>query len=65
VNWGQHPEQKKKEFHLSLRMLLDEDSQAKYLVNLLQTAGHDVLTVNEAAGYTIKNQFVILNQWHY
>ena len=33
---------------MSLRLLLDEDSQAKYLVNLLQIAGHDVLTVNEA-----------------
>ncbi|MEC4896207.1 MAG: DUF5615 family PIN-like protein [Oscillatoria sp. PMC 1051.18] len=31
---------------MSLRMLLDEDSQAKYLVNLLQAAGHDVVTVN-------------------
>jgi predicted nuclease of predicted toxin-antitoxin system len=27
-------------------MLLDEDSQARYLVNLLQAAGHDVVTVN-------------------
>lgn len=27
-------------------MLLDEDSQAKYLVNLLRAAGHDVVTVN-------------------
>lgn len=27
-------------------MLLDEDSQAKYLVNLLQAVGHDVATVN-------------------
>lgn len=27
-------------------MLLDEDSQAKYLVNLLQAARHDVVTVN-------------------
>lgn len=27
-------------------MLLDEDSQAKYLVNLLQVAGHDVAIVN-------------------
>ncbi|ALF53229.1 hypothetical protein ACX27_10850 [Nostoc piscinale CENA21] len=27
-------------------MLLDEDSQAKYLVNLLQAVGHDVVTVN-------------------
>jgi hypothetical protein len=29
-------------------MLLDEDSQAKYLVELLELAGHDVLTANEA-----------------
>lgn len=34
---------------MSLSLLLDEDSQAKLLVKLLQTAGHDVLTVNEAA----------------
>jgi predicted nuclease of predicted toxin-antitoxin system len=27
-------------------MLLDEDSQAKYLVNLLQATGHDVVTAN-------------------
>ena len=27
-------------------MLLDEDSQAKYLINLLQTVGYDVATVN-------------------
>lgn len=115
-------------------MLLDEDSQAKYLVNLLQAVGHDVLTVNlaglmncpdlvvldyarqdgrvlltrncndfqdlhqanslhpgilavyqdfvasknmsyqtivkaianlEAAGYSLENQFIILNQWNY
>jgi predicted nuclease of predicted toxin-antitoxin system len=30
-----------------LKLLLDEDSQAKYLFNLLQAAGHDVVTVNE------------------
>jgi hypothetical protein len=30
------------------RMLLDEDSQAKYLVNLLKLAGYDVLTASEA-----------------
>lgn len=34
---------------MSLRLLLDEDSQAKYLVNLLKVAGHDVVTVNEAS----------------
>jgi len=33
---------------LSLRLLLDEDSQAKKLVNLLQHEGHDILTVNQA-----------------
>ncbi|MCD8485671.1 MAG: DUF5615 family PIN-like protein [Desertifilum sp.] len=33
---------------MSLRLLLDEDSQAKYLLNLLQSVGHDVLRVNEA-----------------
>lgn len=33
---------------MSLRLLLDEDSQAKYLVSLLRSAGHDVITVNEA-----------------
>ncbi|MEX0270220.1 DUF5615 family PIN-like protein [Leptolyngbyaceae cyanobacterium UHCC 1019] len=33
---------------MSLRLLLDEDSQAKYLLNLLRLAGHDVITVNEA-----------------
>jgi predicted nuclease of predicted toxin-antitoxin system len=33
---------------LRLALLLDEDSQAKYLVRLLKAAGHDVLTVNAA-----------------
>lgn len=32
---------------MSLALLLDEDSQAKYLVNLLQAVGHDVVTVSE------------------
>jgi predicted nuclease of predicted toxin-antitoxin system len=32
---------------LSLRLLLDEDSQAQLLVKLLTAAGHDVLTINE------------------
>ena len=30
-----------------LRLLLDEDSQAKYLVNLLRAAEYDVITVKE------------------
>jgi predicted nuclease of predicted toxin-antitoxin system len=29
-------------------MLLDEDSQANYLINLLQAAGHNVVTVKAA-----------------
>lgn len=33
---------------MSLRLLLDEDSQAKYLVNLLQVSQHELLTVNDA-----------------
>lgn len=33
---------------MSLKLLVDEDSQAKRLVNLLRQAGHDVLTINEA-----------------
>lgn len=32
---------------MSLNLLLDEDTQAKYLINLLQLAGHKVLTVYE------------------
>ena len=32
---------------MSLRLLLDEDIQAKLLVNLLKKAGHDVLTIND------------------
>jgi hypothetical protein len=31
-----------------LRLLLDEDTQARRLVDLLRTRGHDVLTVGEA-----------------
>lgn len=34
---------------MSLKLLLDEDSQAKYLVNLLQASRHEILTVNQAA----------------
>ncbi len=32
---------------MSLRLLLDEDSQAELLVRLLIAAGHDVLIINE------------------
>lgn len=41
-------------------MLLDEDSQAKYLVNLLQAAGHDITTVN-SAGLTNRPDSVVLD----
>lgn len=33
---------------MSLQLLLDEDSQAKQLVNLLKEAGHNVITVKES-----------------
>jgi predicted nuclease of predicted toxin-antitoxin system len=33
---------------LSLRLLVDEDTQAKLLVNLLRSVGHEVVTVQEA-----------------
>lgn len=32
---------------MSLKLLIDEDSQAKVLVSMLRKAGHDVVTVNE------------------
>lgn len=32
---------------MSLRLLIDEDSQAKLLVDFLRKAGHDVVTINE------------------
>ncbi len=41
-------------------MLLDEDSQAKYLVNLLQSAGHDVVTV-KAINLTNRPDSVVLD----
>ncbi|MEL7406273.1 MAG: DUF5615 family PIN-like protein, partial [Cyanobacteria bacterium J06558_2] len=33
---------------MSLRLLIDEDSQDKVLIRLLRKAGHDVITVKEA-----------------
>jgi len=45
---------------LSLRLLVDEDSQAKRFVNLLKQAGHDVITVNEA-GLMSKPDSVVLD----
>lgn len=57
---------------MSLRLLLDEDSQASYLVNLLQTEKHEVLTVNEAKlrgqpdpvvlNYTKQQNYVLLTR---
>jgi predicted nuclease of predicted toxin-antitoxin system len=41
-------------------MLLDEDSQAKYLVNLLQAADHDVVKVN-AVDLMNHSDSVVLN----
>jgi hypothetical protein len=49
-----------KESPLSLRLLVDEDSQAKRFVNLLKQAGHDVITVNEA-GLMSKPDSVVLD----
>ena len=39
---------------MSLPLLVDEDSQAKYLISLLKAAGHDVLSINAAdiAGFS-------------
>jgi predicted nuclease of predicted toxin-antitoxin system len=45
---------------LSLRLLIDEDSQAKSLINLLRKAGHDVITVNEAE-LTSESDDIVLN----
>ena len=46
---------------MSLRLLIDEDSQAKLLVDLLRQAGHDVVTINqlELSG---SDDAVVLNQ---
>ncbi|MBN4001357.1 DUF5615 family PIN-like protein [Nostoc sp. LPT] len=45
---------------MSLKLLIDEDSQAKRLVNFLRSAGHDVITVNEA-GLMSKPDSVVLD----
>jgi predicted nuclease of predicted toxin-antitoxin system len=55
---------------LSLKLLIDEDSQAKSLINLLRKAGHDLITVNEAEltgepddvvfNYAIKEKYILL-----
>ena len=45
---------------MSLRLLIDEDSQDKLLVKLLREVGHDVITVNDA-GLTGSRDTVVLN----
>ena len=45
---------------MSLRLLIDEDSQAKRLVSLLRQGGHNVVTVNEA-GLMGQSDPVVLN----
>ena len=45
---------------MSLRLLIDEDIQAKPLVSLLRKSGHDVETANEA-GLSGKEDFLVLD----
>ncbi len=45
---------------MSLKLLIDEDSQAKPLVSLLRKTGHDVETANEA-GLSGKEDFLVLD----
>ncbi len=45
---------------MSLRLLLDEDSQAKRLVSILEQAGHEALTINEV-GLAGLSDDVVLN----
>lgn len=57
---------------MSINLLIDEDSLAKYLVNLLRQAGHNVITVQEVGlmgkpdslvlEYARKNQRVLLTR---
>lgn len=43
---------------MSLRLLIDEDSQDKRLVQLLRETGHDVITANEAGLMSQPDQIV-------
>lgn len=45
---------------MSVKILLDEDSQANYLVNLLELQGYDVMTV-KVAGLSGKPDIAVLN----
>lgn len=42
-----------------MRLLVDEDSQARTLVRLLREAGHDVLTVDEAGLRSLEDAAVM------
>lgn len=44
---------------MSLRLLIDEDTQARRLVDMLRIDGHDVLTVNEAGVTGIPDSMVL------
>jgi predicted nuclease of predicted toxin-antitoxin system len=44
---------------LSLRLLADEDTQAKRLVDMLRRAGHDVVTVPEAGLTSVLDKRVL------
>ena len=43
-----------------MRLLLDEDTQARRLVGLLRARGHDVLTVGEADGIGAPDSAVLI-----
>ena len=43
---------------MNLKLLIDEDSQGKILVDLLGKAGYDVLTVNKAGLRTASDQAI-------
>lgn len=44
-----------------MRLLVDEDSQRRILIQLLRAAGHDVLTVNEA-GLNSQDDDIVFSQ---
>lgn len=48
---------------MSLKLLVDEDSQSRRLVRLLREAGHDVLTANEAGLQGAVDPAVLERAW--
>lgn len=48
---------------MSLRLLLDEDTQRRWLVSSLKAAGHDAVTVNEAALQAQEDQVVLAHAY--